>query len=259
MSDKRLEKSSFIPLSHQLFEILKDFILKGNYEAGQPFLTETDLAEKYGVSRTTVREATSRLVYEGLLRRERGKGTFVINPRVREETGILVPYSEEIEKRGSKPSSLFVELQLQEPSWRVRNILQLVKTDRVIVLTRVRLADGEPMAYQTSFLPYSLCSEIYHGEYDWNVQRLTPILDGLGLRIVRANQRVFSSVANDRQASLLNIDIGNPLLCIERISFTKNNIPIEYVNIFNRGDRWDIIMELKRENSKGNRNNLNVT
>ena len=244
--EKRLEKNSFTPLSRQLLEILKDLILKGNYSSGQPFLTEIEIAEKYGVSRTTVREATSRLVYEGLLRRERGKGTFVITPRIHEDTGMLVPYSEEIQKRGLTPSSKFIELVLKEPSWKIKNILRLTQTDKVISLTRVRLADGEPMAYQTSYLPYSMCSSVYDGEYDWDVQPLTPLLDDLGFQIVRANQRIYSSTANKDQASLLNIDEGDPLLCIERISLTKYNVPIEYVDIFNRGDRWDIIMDLKR-------------
>ncbi len=247
MNDRKLEKSSFEPLSRQLFEILNDFILKGNYKSGQPFLTEVEIAGKYGVSRTTVREATSQLVYEGLLRRERGKGTFVITPRIHEETGLLIPYSEEIKKRGLKPSSKFIELLLQDPPWKVRNILQLLKTDKVVTLARVRLADGEPMAFQISYLPNSLCSQICKGEYDWNIQPLTPILDQLGLKIVRATQRIYSSTANDKQASLLKINRADPLICIERICFTQNNIPVEYVDIFNRGDRWDIIMELKRE------------
>ena len=71
MLERKLSKNTAFPLSHQLIEILRDVILKGNYKAGQPFFTEKELAEKYGVSRTTIREATSRLVYEGLLRRER--------------------------------------------------------------------------------------------------------------------------------------------------------------------------------------------
>jgi GntR family transcriptional regulator len=248
--EKRLEKSSYTPLSRQLFDILNDFILKGKYSSGQPFLTEIEISEKYGVSRTTVREATSRLVYEGLLRRERGKGTFVITPRIHEETGMLVPYSEEIEKRGLNPSSKFIELVLKEPTWKIRNILQLIKTEKVISLTRVRLADGEPMAFQTSYLPYSLCGSVYQGGYDWNVQPLTPILDELGFKIVRASQRIYSSTANSNQAPLLAIQEGSPLLCIERISFTQKDTPIEYVDIFNRGDRWDIIMELTRNKSE---------
>ena len=132
----------------------------------------------------------------------------------------------------------------------VRNLLQLTKTEKVISLTRVRLADGEPMAFQTSYLPYSLCAPVYENGHDWNTQPLTPVLDELDLQIVRANQRIYSATANQHQASLLNIHEGDPLLCIERISFTDKNTPIEYVDIFNRGDRWDIIMELKRENPK---------
>ena len=73
MLERKLSKNIAFPLSHQLIEILRDSILKNNYKAGQPFFTEKELTEKYGLSRTTLREAISRLVYEGLLRKEQIK------------------------------------------------------------------------------------------------------------------------------------------------------------------------------------------
>ena len=132
MVEKKLSKNIAFPLSHQLIEILRDLILKNNYKAGQPFFTENEVVEKYGVSRTTVREATSRLVYEGLLRRERGKGTFVIKPRIHEESSSLLSYTEEIISRGMKPGSRLVEIQLEIPPWKIQNILQLNKGGRIV-------------------------------------------------------------------------------------------------------------------------------
>jgi len=245
--ERKLSKNVPLPLSHQLLEILRDLILKGNYKAGQPFFTEKEIAEKYGVSRTTVREATSRLVYEGLLRRERGKGMFVIKPRVHEEGSFLLSYTEEVISRGMRPGSHLVEIQLDNSPLKIRNILQLNKSDKIIKLKRIRLADGEPMAIQTSYLPYTLCPEIYHGEYNWDTQSLTVALERLGLRIIKATQRVYSKVADGEDAFLLNINQGDPLLALERTCFLEDNTPVEYAIIYNRGDRWDFIMELKRK------------
>jgi len=247
MLERKLNRNSAFPLSHQLIEVMRDLILKGNYKAGQPFFTENEVVERYGVSRTTVREATSRLVYEGLLRRERGKGTFVIKPRIHEESRSLLSYTEEIISRGMKAGSRLVEIKLQIPPWRIRNILQLNKDNKIIRLKRVRLANGEPMAIQTSHLPYTLCPEIYQGEYDWNTQSLSAALEDLGLKMVRATQRVYISSADKENASLLNITRGEPLLVVERTCLLKDNTPIEYAIIHNRGDRWDFIMELKRK------------
>ncbi len=247
MLERKLRKNIAFPLSHQLIEILRDVILRGNYKAGQPFFSENELAEKYGVSRTTVREATSRLVYEGLLRRERGKGIFVTKPRIHEESTSLLSYTEEIISRGMKPGSQLVEIQVDIPPWRIGNILQLNKDNKIIRLKRIRLADGEPMAVQISHLPYTLCPEIYQGGYDWNTQSLAVALEDLGLKMVRATQRVCSSAADKENASLLNITQGQPLMVVERTCFLKDNTPIEYATIHNRGDRWDFIMELKRE------------
>ena len=244
MLEKKLSKNIAFPLSHQLIEILRDLILKGNYKAGQPFFTEKELAEKYGVSRTTVREATSRLVYEGLLRRERGKGIFVTKPRIHEESSSLLSYTEEVISRGMKAGSQLVEIQLEIPPWKIRNILQLNKGDKIIRLKRIRLADGEPMAIQISHLPYTLCPEIYQGGYDWNTQSLVAALEDLELKMVKATQRVHTSAADKENASLLNITRGKPLLVVERTCLLKDNTPIEYAIIYNRGDRWDFIMEL---------------
>ena len=246
MVERKLSKNIAFPLSHQLIEILRDLILKSNYKAGQPFFTETELAEKYGVSRTTVREATSRLVYEELLRRERGKGIFVIKPRIHGESSSLLSYTEEIVSRGMKAGSQLVEIQIEIPPWRIQNILQLNKGDKIIRLKRIRLADGEPMVIQISHLPYALCPEIYQSEYDWNTQSLSVALQNLGLGIVRVNQRVYTRAADEENASLLKITPGEPLLALDRTSLLKDNTTIEYAIIYNRGDRWDFIMELKR-------------
>ena len=247
MLEGKLSKNIAFPLSHQLIEILRDLVLKNNYKAGQSFFTEKELAEKYGVSRTTIREAASRLVYEGLLRRERGKGIFVTKPRIHEESSSLLSYTEEIISRGMKPGSRVVEIQLKIPPWRIRNILQLNKDDKIIRLKRIRLANGEPMAVQISHLPYTLCPEIYQGGYDWDIQSLATALEDLGLKMVRATQRVYASAADKENTSLLNITLGEPLLVVERTCLLKDNTPIEYAIIHNRGDRWDFIAELKRE------------
>jgi len=244
---KKLRKNIGRPLSNQLIEILKDLILKGNYKAGDPFLTENEIAERYGISRTTVREATSRLVYEGLLRRQRGKGTFVVKPRIHEESGVLLSYTEEIVNRGLKPSSRLIEITCEIPPLKISNILQLNKNEKIVKLARVRLADEQPMAIQVSYLPYSLCPEIYQHSYDWKTQSLTVALENLGFIISRATQRVYCKVANQKEALLLDIQEGDPLLVIERICFLEDETPVEYAIIYNRADRWDFIMELKRQ------------
>lgn len=247
IKEKKLDRRNPIPLSQQLYEILRDLIIKGNYKPGTPFFTENEISEKYGVSRTTVREATNQLVYEGFLQRERGKGTVIVRSNIHVSSGELIPFSEQIRNRGMEPSSLFIEMVVLEPTWLIKNILQINKNDKVIKFTRVRLADKEPLAIHISYLPYSSCSSLLTNKYEWGKESLTAVLDKLGLKMVRANQRVYATVANEYQANLLKIHRGDPLLCLEQICFLENNVPIEYVEIFNRGDRWDIISDLKRK------------
>ena len=110
-------------LSQQLFDILKSAITNGDFKAGDFFFTEQELEKKYDVSRTTVREATSRLAHEGLLKRIQGKGTLVNTTRIHERSDLLMPYSVEIAKRGMKTSARLIEMKLQASSWKLRNIL----------------------------------------------------------------------------------------------------------------------------------------
>ena len=237
-----VDRDSHLTLTHQCRKILTEMINTGKYKHGDSLPTERMLAKQLGVSRITVREAIGYLVYRGLLVRRPGQGTFVTKPKLRMNN--LTNYTRDFLNRGMKPSSKLLEMKLKSPSWELANFLMLSGSDRVIKLIRLRLADGEPVSIQTTYLPYSLCRDIYEKSLDWKTQSLAVALKDLGLIIVRAVQKISVTAANKREAELLKISPGAPLAVEERISYLDNDYPIEVLKSIYRGDRYNILVNL---------------
>ncbi|GAH74099.1 unnamed protein product, partial [marine sediment metagenome] len=202
---------------------------------------------QFGVSRITVREAIGHLVYQGILRREQGRGTFVTQPKAYEKINELISYTQDMRNRGMKPSSKVLALKLERPSWEVMNSLRLGESDKVIKLARLRLADKEPMTIQTVYLSYNVCPEVYEKDFDWTTQSLNLVLKDLGFKVVSAVQRISADIANDLEAELLEIPSGSPLLIGEQISYLGNDKPIETLKSVYRADRYDIVVNLNQE------------
>jgi len=249
--DITIQRDSPLTLSYQLKKILEDMISSGKYKIGDPFPTEREIAEQFGVSRITVREAIGHLVYQGILRREQGRGTFVSQPKAYERVNELISYTQDMLNRGMKPSSKVLEIKLERPSWEVMNSLRLGESDKVIKLARLRLADKEPMTIQTAYLPYSICPEVYEKEFDWTTQSLNLVLKGLDLEVVSAIQRISAGIANALEADLLEIPSGSPLLVGEQVSYLGDGRPIEALRSVYRADRYDIVVNLtQRKDNK---------
>lgn len=245
-----IKRNSPFTLSYQLRQILEDMISSGKYKPGDLFPTEREMAEQFGVSRITVREAIGHLVYQGILRREQGRGTFVSQPKVYEKVNRLISYTQDMRNRGLKPSSKVLEIKLERPTWEVMNSLRLSESDRVIKLARLRLADEEPMTVQTAYLPDNLCHEIYEKQLDWKNQSLSLALRDLDFEVVAAIQRISADVADSVESELLQIPVGSPLLVGEQVSYLADNRPIEALKSVYRGDRYDLVVNLSREMGK---------
>jgi len=242
-----IKRDSPLTLSYQLKQILEDMVSSGKYKIGDPFPTERDIAEQFGVSRITVREAIGHLVYQGILKREQGRGTFVTQPKAYEKINELISYTQDMRNRGMKPSSKVLALKLERPSWEVMNSLRLGESDKVIKLARLRLADKEPMTIQTVYLSYNVCPGVYEKDFDWTTQSLNLVLKDLGFKVVSAVQRISADIANDLEAELLEIPSGSPLLIGEQISYLTNDKPIETLKSVYRADRYDIVVNLNQE------------
>lgn len=237
-------EGSFIPKYRQLIEIIKEMIRSGELRQGMRIPSEKELEKKYGVSSTTVIKAMNELLREGVIYREQGKGTFVAKTRIDQELTKITSFTEDMLQRGLKPSSKVISVAAIPLPLEVMNNLILKKDEEVVKVHRLRLANGEPMAIQTSYLSYRLCPGIQKQDL---TQSLTIILrDRYNLHLVRAIQSLYPSLADDYEAEMLRISKGAPVLIAERTSYLPNNQPAEFLKSVYRGDRYKFFVELRR-------------
>ncbi|HVW40912.1 MAG TPA: GntR family transcriptional regulator [Amycolatopsis sp.] len=211
---------------------------------GSPIPTERSLATEFAVSRTTVRQAMADLTAEGRLHRVQGKGTFAAEPKLAQRLQ-LSSYTEDMLAQGREPSSKLLEIEelVSEPE--LAKLLGIRSGAKLLRLMRLRLADGEPMAIETTHLPLSrfrgLRKHVSAGGSLYAALR-----DQYGVEMERAEETIETSLAGPQEAELLGADVGMPVLLLSRHSFGADGKPVEYVRSVYRGDRYKFVTTLTR-------------
>lgn len=206
-----------------------------------PLPTERELAERFGLSRATVRSALSGLEQAGAVYRVQGAGTYVA-PSTISKSLSLTSFSEDMRARGLRPGSRVLVCDEVPAGRAVAEHLRLRPTDPVLRLVRVRLADDRPMCLETAYVPAARVpapAATPTSLYDF--------LHAAGLRPVRAEQVVEATTPTDEEAALLSIPPGAPALRIHRTAYDQRERPIERTISTYRADRYDIHFTVQRE------------
>jgi GntR family transcriptional regulator len=240
---KRIDRSSKLPLYHQLYEILRGKILRGEWQPGDMISPEPELIERYEVSRTTVRQVLDMLVNEGLIYRQQGRGTFVAHPTLEQALVRIISFTEDMRQRGFKPGTRVLSSGLVQAPETIAEKLAVEPGEELARLERLRLADGEPMSIEESHLVHRYCPGVLQGDYASNPLREALDRD-YGIRLVRAKQIIRAIPAPRDLAESLSIPPRSALLYIERVSYSQHDIPVEFLRIYYRGDRYVLYNEL---------------
>lgn len=232
-----IDKYSVVPIYHQLKILIQERIKSGVYAVGTILPSEREFCEEYSISRMTVRQAISDLVKEGLLYRERGKGTFVASPKIEQGLSKLTSFTEDMLSRNAKPGVRMVELKQILPTASISKMLEVTEDTPVFEITRVRLADDEPMAIETVYIPVHYYPELSAEEVArgslYNVLRTKA-----QLTIHEALQSIEADIAGQYEAELLNIKPKSPVLLMKRLTKNANGEIFEYAKSVYRGDRY---------------------
>jgi GntR family transcriptional regulator len=238
-----IDKNSAIPVYHQIREQIKDDIHNGILKPNDMLLSERELCEELEISRMTVKQAMDSLMNEGLIYKKKGVGTFVSNPKIAQPLTKLTSFTNDMLNRGMKPGSCTITLSAEEPSSEIKKILKLYDEDKVIFIKRLRLADGEPMAVETTYLRYSICSQVMEEQLD--NQSLYEILKKkCNVTIASAFQTIEIATCKSEDCKLLNIPHNKPVFFIKRITYDARNNPVEYVESAYRSDRYKFEIDL---------------
>ena len=233
-----IDRRNPLPLYCQLEVILTELIQVGELKPHDPIPTEGELMQRYGLSRTTVRQAAGNLVKEGYLYRQRGKGTFVSRPKQRHGLAKLTSFSEDMRSRGMAPSSKVLELEVVRVPEHVSGCLEIGKGTLVWKIARLRFADGEPMCIQTSHIPTQLVSTIEIADVDGEGSLYELLESKYHLSLREADETLDAALAWPEEARLLGIQHGAPIMVRNRTTFLADGRPVEYVTTLYRADRY---------------------
>jgi GntR family transcriptional regulator len=218
--------------------------LAGSLPPGTAVPPERTLAVDFGTSRTTVRQALQQLVAEGRLERFQGRGTFVARPKLAQSLQ-LTSYTQDVRAHGLEPTSRTVVLEQIRADEELAARLAVRPGERVIHLERVRLADGEPLAIERTYLSAARFPGLRR-----HLTRLGSLYAALGqeygVHPAEAEETIETALATPDEGALLGVDTGLPLLVLWRHSRDAEGTPVEWVRSAYRGDRVRFVATLRR-------------
>jgi GntR family transcriptional regulator len=235
-----------VPMHHQVYLDLRRSLDDGTRRAGDRLPPERELAGHYGVSLITVRRALSELAQQGRIERTRGRGTFVLRPRLERDIASHASFADEMQQRGLDPETRLVSARPESATVGVATALRLEAGSPTLYLERLRLAGGEPYLLEQVHLPAErfpglLASDLEHASlYELMATRYaTPV--------VRAREALEPVLLHAREARLLAQRRGAPALLVEGIAFSADDSPIEFGRTYVRGDRSRYYVEREVE------------
>jgi GntR family transcriptional regulator len=226
-----------VQLRQALLEAIDDEL-----SPGAMIPSERDLMAQHGVSRATVRAAIATLVSDGRLAKVPGKGTVVTRPRVESQLH-LASFTQDMRRRGHRPTTKLLACGLEPADESLAKALDLAPDASVWRLERLRLADDEPMAVETSWYPESLFPRL---DAENLTESLYAVLESrYGVVITGAEQTVWTERADRSDARLLDVSAGAPLFVFDRVASSSER-PVERTVSRYRGDRYQLSMSLRR-------------
>lgn len=239
---EKINKNSKLPLYMQLVDIIMAKIEEGGYLEHDKLPSERELCELYDVSRITVRQTLQELEREGFIYKKHGKGSFVA-PKIFDQSLLnLYSFTEEMKKLNKTPSSNVLDFELVQCSERLAAKLEIADGEGAYKVTRLRLADGEPLIYENSYVPASLFPGLTKTELE-NTPMYDIFREKYGVELTRAVEKFVAVKTRQEEAKWLKVSSDTPSMMIKRYAYSREQV-IEYTTSIARGDKFYYTVEL---------------
>ena len=236
-----MEKKS---LSQQTADRLYTMIVvERRLSPGEKLPSELDLSRELGVSRTTLREAISSLVAQGVLQIQRGRGTFVADPATNRR-GVRYSFTTEVSSMGKEPSSTLVDFQITTPSAIICDKMELREGTPVYCFTRIRNVDGEPLILETSYYPQYIYPNLTRDMVQ--THSFYSLLYHVGITPFAAEESYEAVTLSSDNAKLLGVEPGSCAFYHQRRTRTEDGRVYEYTRSFIRGDRVRLDVHMQK-------------
>ena len=243
--DIRLDKSAAEPVYLQIASALRHLLRSGHIAAGAALPPEQVLARQFKISRMTMRQANDVLEREGLIERQRGRGTFAVQNRLVKQEQETRSFSEDIRRRGGVPSSRLVSFRTIESSAAIAADFGIAAGDPIYVIDRVRLADGIPMALESVQIPVSRCPNLERFNIiDHSLYQIFE--ENYGIELARSEEEISAIAPNKNHRKMLQLPPNGAVLLVKRKTYTTDGKLFELASDAYRGDLYVAIVQSTR-------------
>ncbi len=228
--------ATYLPRYRTIEQALRERI--AGLRPGDGLPSDSELCAEFGVSRMTARNAMHRLTEDGLVLRLPGRGSYVAEPPAHRRADRLVSFSSEMGRRGRVPSSIIVAREIR-PAWRTAAAdLKVREGEPIVFLRRVRCADGEPIALETTLLIGAVAADVMAA--DLRHDSLHAMLAAAGWSLRRGTATVTAASASKEDARLLGVARGDPVLVERRVIVDGQGRPLEATETRYASERYAI-------------------
>ena len=242
-----IDRDSPVPYYHQLKELLRDEIDSARWPAGMRIPSEPELCRILDVSRTVVRQALGELEHERLLRRKKGLGTFVAEPKVRGRlVQRLTGFHDDMVAQGRVPRTRVLEQGIVAADRTVAEALAVPLGTPVVSIERIRSVEDEPMVFVATSLPADLVPGLETIDLT-DASLYQTLAARYDLHIAYGHRTLEALGASRDEAKLLGVEPGEPLLFLRSVTYVAGGRAIEYYEALHRGDRTVLEVDLVRD------------
>lgn len=239
----RIDHSSAMPLHAQVEALLRELIELPQYQAGDFLPKEVDLARQLGISRSTLRQATNKLEYEGLIVRKKGFGTKVAEKSFSTQLNNWHSFTQEMNKKGIAFNNLKIVAEWVEPDEKIAAFFSIPLNTKVVKLSRLRGDENGPFVYFESYfhprIGITPDEDFRQPLYELLEQKFTVLP-------VTSYEKIKARLATKITANRLQIKIGEPVLIRERFVSDPGDRPIEYNIGFYIAEKFTYTIEIRR-------------
>jgi len=230
--------SNRLPSYLQVYNQLKQDILKGKYKIGEMLPIEGDLEKIFEVSRITIRKAVKLLNEDKLVDVKQGRGTMVLDFKASQNLNHVVSVTETLRQKGYTVKTKRMHIDLIEADLEVASCLRISAGDTVARFQRIQLADEKPIVIMKNYVPAHLVPNItkYCNKFSALYQFLE---DTYQIKIEEASDRIYAKNASFEEAQLLEIETGDALLCIQR-TCSYQGIPVCLDDVVIIGKQYEL-------------------
>lgn len=245
MAQRAVNEALPTPLYYQIYVLLREKILSGAYETGSLLHSESELEEIYSVSRITAKRALDELAAEGLVARQRGRGTTITyTPPVGRSKNDMSGLIENLVSIAQETEVTLLGFEYSNPAPAAAEALGLNTTDVVQHARRVRRKDGLPVSYAVTDVPEDIGRS--YSESDLAAHPILALIERSGTVISRARQSITATLADAITAPALDVQVGSPLLKVVRTVYDTDNRPVEFITVCYRPDIYQLNQNLDR-------------